>query len=93
MPLVNGLRESGKFRAVAQEVGAHGKHNVNGQVRVVPGIQQQTHERSYFLIALSVGSARRFEPAVAKQLLELVDDNQEIGSVGEVSVLVDPGET
>src|SRR3984893_10798056 len=71
---VDGFREALKFHAIAQEVGAHGEHDVNGDVFLLSRFQEE--------VEASEGFGRRGTAmsgtAETEQLFRLVDIDEKI---------------
>jgi hypothetical protein len=82
---VHRLGQAGEHVAVAEEVGAHGEHDVDGQLRAARQLQQHGDE-VYGLGAAALALVRVFgrvravvEGAEAKNFLELIDEQEDVG--------------
>src|ERR1700682_5261385 len=71
---VDNLGQPGELHTVADEVGAHGQHNVNRHVVLACGFQKQL-EKGYSFVP---GVLDVFTSAKAEQLLELVYHHEKI---------------
>ena len=74
LPAVHRFGQSGILRALADEVGAHGQHDVDGKVLRCGGFEQKLDEGDCLV-------ARVFDAAVApepEQLFELIHDDEQV---------------
>src|SRR5262249_20320415 len=76
--LVNGVRQAGERRALAEKLRAHGEHDIDRQVSLLRRFEQQLDERLRF-----VEGATGCTLHEAEQLLKLVNENQELGRRGQ----------
>ena len=72
--VVDRLGQAGEVHAVADEVGAHGDHDVDGQVFLLGGLEQKLDEGDRGV----PGVFDLVVAAEAEELFELVDDDEEI---------------
>jgi len=80
---VDGFGQAGEAGAVAEEVGAHGQHDVDRRI-LGAGLEQQVDEgggRGF------VGGRNVVKLAVAEEFFELVHDHQELGAFGQARLL------
>ena len=79
LPCIDGLRKAVKDGAVPEEIGAHGDHNIHRHLMLRCSGKQQGHKSIRFIAVVLL--------TIAKNLFELVHQQQEIGAFWQGGVV------
>ncbi len=78
--LVDGVGQTRELAAFAKEVRAHGDDDVQRQVGLRAGLEQEVDEEGSLLVGGVVATAE------AKDFLKLVHDQQKVGALGQFAL-------